>query len=85
MGRQVSLLTHCLVCLREAEAKKWHGGNAKNVYERNGTQGFTPVAMICDSCLAYLRGRNWPTEVYAKLAEGREPEGKRAVEALVAA
>jgi hypothetical protein len=83
MGRQLELRVHCLLCLRDTQAKKWHGGNAKMIYERNGTQGFTPVGMICDSCLGYIRGGNWPTDVYAKLSADRKVEGERAAETLL--
>jgi hypothetical protein len=53
------------------------------IYERNGTQGFTPLGMICDTCLGLLRGGNWPTDVYAKLSGERKLEGERAAEALL--
>ena len=60
-------------------------GNAKMIYERNGTQGFTPVGMICVTCIQLLRGGNWPTDIYAKLTGDRKVEGGRAAEQLLSA
>lgn len=79
MGRQLTLLTHCLLCLKETTAKKWGGGNAKIVYERQGA-GYSPVAQICDTCLGYMRGANWPPDVYAKLNVDRKVEVEQAEE-----
>jgi hypothetical protein len=87
MGRQLSLQTHCLLCIKEIDvtARNWEHNNAKAVYERNGTQGFTPVGRICRDCLGYLRGGNWPTDVYAKLSGAPKGEGERAAERLLTA
>jgi hypothetical protein len=77
MGRQLALSEHCLLCLRELDVNpKTHrpdlnSGSFKQVYERNrlfeGGGGFSPIAKICADCLGYLRGGNWPSDVYAKL------------------
>jgi len=85
MGRQLSIESHCLLCLKAIHTQAYGHGNAKQLYERIHNQGFSGVAQLCNECLGYVRGGNWPTDVYRKLTEGREPEGQRAVEALVAA
>lgn len=83
MARQLSLDTHCLLCLKDvtASSQSWHSGNCKVVYERTtGGAGFTNLGKICDDCLGYLRGGNWPTDVYAKLSEGRKSGAEQALE-----
>ena len=70
MGRQLTLENHCLLCLKDvtAPANAWHAGNSKTVYERvPGGAGFANIAKICDECLGYVRGGNWPPDVYSKL------------------
>jgi hypothetical protein len=92
MGRQVALLSHCLLCIKST-TREFHDGEThtqlgdpgKLVYERStGSKAFEPFALICKSCLQYLRGGNWPTDVYAKLTGGKA-EGERAAEALLTA
>jgi hypothetical protein len=87
MGRQLSLMDHCMLCLKDIGVlpRQYDHNTGKNLYERNGTQGFTPVARACYTCLQLLRGGNWPTEVYAKLSVDRKVEGERAAELLVPA
>jgi hypothetical protein len=88
MGRQLALKDHCLLCLKdlnmgdrrtELGTSRW-----KNLYEREDP-GFSAVVKLCVQCLQYLRGGNWPSDVYAKLTLDRRGEGERAVEALVPA
>lgn len=88
MARQLTLQTHCLLCLTELDPERNNlgEGSFKWVYERQDP-GFAKVAGICKQCLTYLRGGNWPTDVYAKLTGARRStgEGQRAVEALIEA
>jgi len=67
MGRQLSLEDHCLLCLKDITTAAYGHGNAKQLYERIHNQGFSGIAQVCNDCLGYLRGGNWPSEVYAKL------------------
>jgi len=87
MGRQLALLDHCLLCLNDVGvlARQYDHNTGKNLYERNGAQGFTPVARICYTCIRLLRGGNWPTDVYAKLSADRKVEGERAADQLLTA
>ncbi len=68
MGRQLSLADHCLLCLKDVVTTR--GSNApssKQFYERVSDQGYNPLGKLCRDCLGYIRGGNWPSDVYAKL------------------
>jgi hypothetical protein len=70
MGRQLALENHCILCLKDVTApfRAYHAGNSKVIYERqHGSAGFTNLGKMCDDCLGYVRGGNWPPDVYAKL------------------
>lgn len=83
MGRQLDLKKHCLLCLKDVvpSSQSWHSGNCKVLYERTTAgPGFTNIATMCDDCLGYIRGENWPPAVYALLTEGRKTGGEQPVE-----
>ena len=67
MARQLELKNHCLLCLRDLVLDYKHPTPpSKMLYERQDP-GFSPVLRMCKDCLGYIRGGNWPTDVYAKL------------------
>jgi hypothetical protein len=86
MGRQFSIADHCLLCLKNVVIIR--GSNkpqSKQIYERVQTAGgYNRLAKICSDCLGYIRGGNWPTDVYAKLWS-KELATERASEEQLAA